>query len=105
MDKIKRLITAIVCMVVGYILIVLFSWVPGLNIIGIIVFIVGLILISIATIGWAQAYGKKTLKDTMKEAYVEGKSEINSMEVLKTRLAKGEITMEQFEQIKKELKD
>jgi uncharacterized membrane protein len=92
MNKVKMIIASAICFILGIILLL-----TPLNFIGMILFMIGVIMMMIVMITWSQQYGKKTLKETMKQAYVEGTSQVDSMNILKTRYAKGEITKEQFE--------
>lgn len=98
MNKAKMIIAAVVFFIIGII-------VSPFNFIGIILFMIGAILMMIVMITWSQQYGKRTLKETMKQAYIEGTSQVDSLNILKTRYAKGEITKEQYDQMKKDLNE
>ena len=101
MDK-KKFMQAII-VVAGLLIIIAFiCFFLGISA-GVFLFVLAFILGLIVIIMWILPYQRKSWIEPMKQTHREGKFQSESLNNLKIRYVKGEITKEQFIQMRKDL--
>jgi len=103
MDK-QRFMEVCVVLAVLLIIIAFICFFEGISA-GVFLFIVAFILGMIVIIIWILQYSRKTWIEPMKQTQIEGTSQSESLNNLKIRYVQGEITKEQFRQMRKDLED
>jgi uncharacterized membrane protein len=101
MDK-KKFMQAII-VVAGLLIIIAFiCFFLGISA-GVFLFVLAFILGMIVIIMWILPYSRKTWIEPMKQTHGEGRSQSESLNNLKIRYVKGEITKEQYNELRNDL--
>jgi len=79
-----------------------YNWAPMMNIFGLVFLIVGFL---VSIVGAVSPEKKKNIQIKKNEIPLPKQTKDEALEVLRTRYAKGEITKEQYDQMKKDLID
>ena len=101
MDK-KKFMQAIIVIAGLLIIIAFICFFLGIST-GVFLFVIAFILGMIVIIMYTLQYSRKTWIEPMKQTHREGKPQSESLNNLKIRYVKGEITKEQYNEMKKDL--
>ena len=77
-----------------------YNWAPMMNMFGLVFLIVGFI---VSIVGAVSPEKKKNIQIKKNEIPLPRQTKDEALEILRTRYAKGEVTKEQYEQMKKDL--